>query len=429
MAIGTIPVLLGTGDHASRPAANAVGIGGIYSCTDHDLIYQTDGASWTTWATLGTTGAAPDTADYLVGTANGSLSGEIVVGATPGGELGNTWASPTVDATHSGSAHADFIAKAIVDVKGDIIVATAADTVVRLAAGTNGDVLTANSAATEGVEWAAPASGGGVTVEDEGTPLSTTATTLDFVGAGVTATGSGATKTITIPGGTGDEALLLDNPPGSPSVYDDEGSGSLPGIWTDPLTSAAGQTNTITRANGWTLIQPATAGTASTGKAVFGIRQTCPAGSFSVSAKVFDLLSEDISQTDDARTGLFVATTGGKAHVIGHQSSVNRAGDYMGITTYSESADWSTYDGTETFIAPALTTPGTSQTSYWYKFEWDAGTTTLTYYYSFNGVRWNKVGSRNTGVAQPDRIGVCMYANAADIRADHMFGYRWFRVV
>jgi len=29
------------------------------------------------------------------------------VGATPGGELGGTWTSPTVDATHSGSAHHD----------------------------------------------------------------------------------------------------------------------------------------------------------------------------------------------------------------------------------------------------------------------------------------------------------------------------------
>ena len=45
--------------------------------------------------------------DFLVGTASAYLSGEIVVGTTPGGELGNTWASPTVDATHSGSAHHD----------------------------------------------------------------------------------------------------------------------------------------------------------------------------------------------------------------------------------------------------------------------------------------------------------------------------------
>lgn len=50
-------------------------------------------------------GGAPTNADYLVGTANASLSAEIVVGTTPGGELGGTWGSPTVDATHSGSAH------------------------------------------------------------------------------------------------------------------------------------------------------------------------------------------------------------------------------------------------------------------------------------------------------------------------------------
>lgn len=43
----------------------------------------------------------------------------------------------------------------------------------------------------------------GVTVDDEGTPLATAGTTLDFVGAGVTASGTGATKTITIPGGGG----------------------------------------------------------------------------------------------------------------------------------------------------------------------------------------------------------------------------------
>lgn len=51
-------------------------------------------------------GAAPLAAGYLVTTADSELSGEVVVGATPGGELGGSWASPTVDATHSGSTHA-----------------------------------------------------------------------------------------------------------------------------------------------------------------------------------------------------------------------------------------------------------------------------------------------------------------------------------
>lgn len=61
-----------------------------------------DGVGNVAW----TAGGAPTTADYLVGTAQGGLSAEIVVGTTPGGELGGTWASPTVDTVHSGSSHA-----------------------------------------------------------------------------------------------------------------------------------------------------------------------------------------------------------------------------------------------------------------------------------------------------------------------------------
>ena len=41
----------------------------------------------------------------------------------------------------------------------------------------------------------------GVTVQEEGRSLSTAGTTLNFVGAGVTASGTGASKTITVPGG------------------------------------------------------------------------------------------------------------------------------------------------------------------------------------------------------------------------------------
>ena len=43
---------------------------------------------------------------------------------------------------------------------------------------------------------------GAITVQDEGSSLSTAATTLNFVGSGVAATGTGATKTITIAGGS-----------------------------------------------------------------------------------------------------------------------------------------------------------------------------------------------------------------------------------
>lgn len=48
--------LLGPNTHANRPAATAVPSGTLYSCSDHGLIYQSDGATWSTWATLGGAG-------------------------------------------------------------------------------------------------------------------------------------------------------------------------------------------------------------------------------------------------------------------------------------------------------------------------------------------------------------------------------------
>jgi hypothetical protein len=57
-----------------------------------------------------------------------------------------------------GSASA--INPTIVDAKGDLLVGSAADTVARLAVGTNNHVLTADSAATNGIKWAAVATGG-----------------------------------------------------------------------------------------------------------------------------------------------------------------------------------------------------------------------------------------------------------------------------
>jgi hypothetical protein len=97
---------------------------------------------------------------------------------------------------------AESLAVTIIDAKGDLIVGTAADTASRLAVGTNTHVLTADSGEATGVKWAAPSGGSALTVKDEGTPLATDATSLDFVGSGVVASGAGAAKTITITGGS-----------------------------------------------------------------------------------------------------------------------------------------------------------------------------------------------------------------------------------
>jgi hypothetical protein len=65
----------------------------------------------------------------------------------------------SVDSTVFSNASAG-IAKSIVDAKGDLIAATAADTVSRLAVGANNTVLTADSTTATGLKWATPASGG-----------------------------------------------------------------------------------------------------------------------------------------------------------------------------------------------------------------------------------------------------------------------------
>jgi hypothetical protein len=65
----------------------------------------------------------------------------------------------SVDSTVFANASA-AIPKTIVDAKGDLIAATAADTVARLSVGSNDQVLTADSTAATGMKWATVASGG-----------------------------------------------------------------------------------------------------------------------------------------------------------------------------------------------------------------------------------------------------------------------------
>lgn len=65
-----------------------------------------------------------------------------------------------MDFTWVAQDDSNAIQNAIVDAKGDLITATAADTPARLAVGSNDQVLTADSSTATGLKWATPSSGG-----------------------------------------------------------------------------------------------------------------------------------------------------------------------------------------------------------------------------------------------------------------------------
>lgn len=85
----------------------------------------------------------------------------------------------SIDTTVFNNASAG-IAKTIVDAKGDIIVATAADTVARLAVGANDTLLIADSSTATGLKWGTPAASGGMTLIST-TSLSGTSTVLTSI--------------------------------------------------------------------------------------------------------------------------------------------------------------------------------------------------------------------------------------------------------
>ena len=107
------------------------------------------------------------------------------------------------------------------------------------AAGTLGGIkVGANLSITSGV---LSASGSAITVQEEGSALATAATTLNFVGANVTASGTGATKTITVTG-DGSPVVTWNLGASGPDHYEFTGPG-LNGTVNDPtLYLVRGQT-------------------------------------------------------------------------------------------------------------------------------------------------------------------------------------------
>lgn len=152
------------------------------SNTDMDFVWiandQGDITGVTASAPLtggGTSGA------ITVGIQDGTTAQKGAVQLTDSTSSTSTTTAATPNSVKSAYDLADAaIAKSLVDAKGDLLVGSADNTVARLAVGTNNYVLTADSTATNGIKWAAAASGGGMTSLASGS-LSSTGISLSSI--------------------------------------------------------------------------------------------------------------------------------------------------------------------------------------------------------------------------------------------------------
>ena len=103
-----------------------------------------------------------------------------------------------LEAAASGGGASNTFKTIAVSGQSDVVADSSTDTLT-LVAGSN--ITLTTDASTDSITIASSGGGGSaITIKDEGSALSTAASSINFVGAGVTASGTGADKTITISG-------------------------------------------------------------------------------------------------------------------------------------------------------------------------------------------------------------------------------------
>ena len=133
--------------------------GGEYSAKYHAQAASTSATSASTSASSAATSASSASTSASSALTSQSAAATSATSASTSASSAATSASSAAtsatSAANSATAAASAIQATIFDAKGDLIVASAADTAVRLAVGTDGYLLTASSTATNGVTWAA----------------------------------------------------------------------------------------------------------------------------------------------------------------------------------------------------------------------------------------------------------------------------------
>lgn len=281
----------------------------LYYNTSDDKIYVYTGAAW---VEVGS-GAGGSGVFYQSSEPSSPSNGDIwidsddeVASVTSVTDSTSTTSSTVAASATAVKAAYDLAAaavpKALVDVKGDLIAATAADTVARLPVGTNTYVLTADSAEATGLKWAAPATG----------------TVTSVTGTSPIASSGGATPAISIAAASTSvvgavqlsdststtSSVLAATPTAVKSAFDEAAAKVATVAGTSPISTSGSTAITVSIADATTSVKGAVQLTDSTSST-----STTTAATPNSVKQAYDLASAAIPKSIvDAKGDLIVAT-------------------------------------------------------------------------------------------------------------------------